>query len=60
MTIELCGKILDAKELTVDEVSDRGNLRRDLRPDLYESCLNTANTFAAAILRSSETLFLVR
>lgn len=53
VTIELCGKILDTKELTVKEANSKVDFLKDLRPDLYQECLSTAREFAQGILRSS-------
>ena len=53
VTIELCGKILDAKDLVVKEANSKGDLAQDMRPELYKQCLDTANTFARSILDSS-------
>lgn len=54
VTIELCGKILDAQDLTVKEAGPNGDLAKDLRPQLYQGCLEQADSFAQAILRAND------
>lgn len=54
VTVELCGKILDTKELLIVENNGNGNRTRDLRPELYEGCLNKAKEFADLILKANQ------
>lgn len=53
VTIELCGKILEADGLMVTEASESLDSARDLRPEIYQGCLRQAESFAQAILKSN-------
>lgn len=60
VTIELCGKILEAENLTAQEASQESDSARDLRPELYSGCLITAEQFAGAILGAGNNFQLTR
>lgn len=54
VTVELCGKILDAKDLIDNEANGTGSAaRRDLRPEMYKECISAANNAAEKILNTN-------
>ena len=60
VTVELCGKILEAKDLTLEEATVDVKVAKDLRPDLYRECIATAKVFALGILESHTKIQLAK